>query len=1316
MTYQLTLPNGSVSISETLLPPRRLDWRYSGFEWVRKGINEKGYEVMVLKSPRFRITFCSEYGEVTYSNEELPDELPPIPPVRGKKGRWDVPNFSKSDVRIRPVYTPTVYKAAFVDRIRTRVVAFDLDSGIVEPRVSQISGYRARWPPYSKELRDMEVVAEYEPIRIDFVLDGRTVSQTAEDLDPPELDQVDGYTVYWPIPDDLGQEDLVLRSVKEPIVHRVTLHEFDGDTTVDFSIESPFVPRPPTPRAGYRCSWDREAVPSLMEDQEITAVYDPIEIRYHLSETVFFSTRHGDGVSIPAATHYQWQNINPRDVGIDVRPVPRLEFALFYSGGDLVYCVPYRIDDTHYLDEVRERDTAPLYQRTNGVWAESDERPGYLTYTADYSAGSVEHEPDPVDPRWGLESCADGIFDRGGTITLNDRTYDLLYTEYSSITGVTKDNLHSLISLPLDQWLEREHIPHYNGIRGLSDCRARSDGTYNVRSDGCFWAGYLDRFSDAFEFLESQDIYFRAPKRENHMFGGMGSRYLDLDSQYDIVEDDQGKVLTIDLEKPIPSRAMEHLRTEFRRPAPDAPAVAPASMDADTIRDARRSNARIEHIFMDVEHPECEFDVLEDGSLTLRRYLGRSSEYEVPRMAVPDGEGPLRTVTRISDGAFAGNECIVSVFVPGTVRAIGDRAFRDCGYLRTVELGVGLEAIGAGSFQGCASLSEIEVPVSVRAIGEGAFDRSTTVVGSAAAGSGVPEGDPIGRFLGSLELCEYDYLKDLCLGRDPQGALEKYGKRERPVRNQINSRFIDAFGEDDGLIDANGDVSGDHLGELIDHFRDDASSDPESIGMCGESANAARAADAKAAGYGDVTDPVMTRPKRGAEASATEPPEDDASPDASVDRGATHSETHREGTHMPESRKTSMPPKKVAYNILNAYRGGVSNLEGVEYTAFGRDTEVARFDQTLKMTKEGSGRMEALVGPYGIGKSFILALFQVLATKKGFVVMSADITASKWFAGTVSEKQGLNLYRDLIKSTAVKGCNRDAFDLILEQWYEDLKEETGGGLSEIAEEFNRRTRDCWSLTQYNDIRAAILARFREFENDDPSPLSQDFFLANLTKKTDAQAIGAKDYIRDPRWFEIMNTYSHLFVHAGYKGLILLFDQTDALLNLPRINRQQNYEALLAMWNSINEGRTEHLSAVLFAADSLIDDQKRGTFQYKALDDRIKGATRLQVLPNEYMVALLERLREIHEYANAWELGISDEETRRFAEAMLSNTGMGRSCIRPVCVAWVKRLDDELAGRDEPEDVYIEVAKRESEKAGDDGALPERFPEDRDGDR
>lgn len=153
-----------------------------------------------------------------------------------------------------------------------------------------------------------------------------------------------------------------------------------------------------------------------------------------------------------------------------------------------------------------------------------------------------------------------------------------------------------------------------------------------------------------------------------------------------------------------------------------------------------------------------------------------------------------------------------------------------------------------------------------------------------------------------------------------------------------------------------------------------------------------------------------------------------------------------------------------------------------------------------------------------------------------------------------------------------------------------------------------------------------------------------------------------------------------------------------------------------MWNSINEGRTEHLSAVLFAADSLIDDQKRGTFQYKALDDRIKGATRLQVLPNEYMVALLERLREIHEYANAWELGISDEETRRFAEAMLSNTGMGRSCIRPVCVAWVKRLDDELAGRDEPEDVYIEVAKRESEKAGDDGALPERFPEDRDGDR
>ena len=383
---------------------------------------------------------------------------------------------------------------------------------------------------------------------------------------------------------------------------------------------------------------------------------------------------------------------------------------------------------------------------------------------------------------------------------------------------------------------------------------------------------------------------------------------------------------------------------------------------------------------------------------------------------------------------------------------------------------------------------------------------------------------------------------------------------------------------------------------------------------------------------------------------------------------------------MVEYRKESLPKKSTAMKILSAYGGGVSQIaEGVEYTAFGRDREVSRFDQTLKMTSQGSGRMEAYVGPYGIGKSFLLALFQNLSIKKGFVVMTADISRERFFAGAQYEKQGLNLYRELIKNTAIKGKTKGAFDLILTKWYEDLRNETMGDLYAILAELDRRINVYKDLTMYDDIRMAIRQRFREIYSDASHSDAMSFFMANLSKKTDAQQIGAKGYIREGGWFDVLDTYSHFFVAAGYKGLIVMFDQADYLLNLPKTSRQQNYETLLTMWNSVNEGRTEYLSVCLFAADKLLDDEKKGLPMYKAIEDRMRNATRLSKLPDEQLVVLLGKLRDIHEYAYSWESDISDAAVEEFIQKSVSSVGINEMIIRPICMEWIKYLDDLNAG-------------------------------------
>ena len=61
------------------------------------------------------------------------------------------------------------------------------------------------------------------------------------------------------------------------------------------------------------------------------------------------------------------------------------------------------------------------------------------------------------------------------------------------------------------------------------------------------------------------------------------------------------------------------------------------------------------------------------------------------------------------------------VVVPADVTAIGDRAFYDCGSLKSVTLPAGLTEIGEKAFYGCGALTSVTVPEGVTRIGEEAF-------------------------------------------------------------------------------------------------------------------------------------------------------------------------------------------------------------------------------------------------------------------------------------------------------------------------------------------------------------------------------------------------------------------------------------------------------------------------------------------------------------------------------------------------------------------------------------------------------------------
>ena len=82
-----------------------------------------------------------------------------------------------------------------------------------------------------------------------------------------------------------------------------------------------------------------------------------------------------------------------------------------------------------------------------------------------------------------------------------------------------------------------------------------------------------------------------------------------------------------------------------------------------------------------------------DGVKTavISKYNGVASELTIPSKL---GGGK---VTKISSGAFAGNDNLVKVTLPGSVTSIGERAFSGCTKLNTINLGK-VEHIGAYAF------------------------------------------------------------------------------------------------------------------------------------------------------------------------------------------------------------------------------------------------------------------------------------------------------------------------------------------------------------------------------------------------------------------------------------------------------------------------------------------------------------------------------------------------------------------------------------------------------------------------------------------
>ena len=95
------------------------------------------------------------------------------------------------------------------------------------------------------------------------------------------------------------------------------------------------------------------------------------------------------------------------------------------------------------------------------------------------------------------------------------------------------------------------------------------------------------------------------------------------------------------------------------------------------------------------EYPDFEYEVNQDGSLTITAYTGDELFITIP------AEIEEAAVTAIGEGAFAENETVIEVTVSEGIESIGCRAFAGCENLNSVLIPASVTEIADDAFEGC---------------------------------------------------------------------------------------------------------------------------------------------------------------------------------------------------------------------------------------------------------------------------------------------------------------------------------------------------------------------------------------------------------------------------------------------------------------------------------------------------------------------------------------------------------------------------------------------------------------------------------------
>ena len=339
---------------------------------------------------------------------------------------------------------------------------------------------------------------------------------------------------------------------------------------------------------------------------------------------------------------------------------------------------------------------------------------------------------------------------------------------------------------------------------------------------------------------------------------------------------------------------------------------------------------------------------------------------------------------------------------------------------------------------------------------------------------------------------------------------------------------------------------------------------------------------------------------------------------------------------------------------MNSLKGGVVPRVGLPYITVGRKAEIDALLRDVDIIADGGASFRFIVGRYGSGKSFLLQTIRNYAAARGFAVVDGDLSPERRFAGT--KGQGLATYKELIQNLSTKAKpDGGALPLILEKWISGIQASVKAEQNVEGEEFEALVeRQIYAvagslegMVNGFEFARAVVLYWKAYREDNAALKSNvlRWFRGEYPSRKEARGdLGINFIVNDETWYDFLKLFAVFLVGAGYRGLLVLIDELVNLYKIPNsITRANNYEKILTMYNDVLQGKARYIGFLMGGTPQCVEDKYKGLFSYEALRSRLaeghfatedrKDMTapiiRLQMLTQEEMYILVEKLKDIH---------------------------------------------------------------------------------------